>query len=318
MESSIHKKCSKCSKSHEETTKLCATCKERKRVYRNKNKERIREQQRASYAANPEPKKANAMRRYAEKGESIRLQTNTKRADDPDKINAQNKASQNRREGKMNKIKDGAKQRGHDITMTDDEIMNMTDLPCVYCAHETEDRVFRNGIDRLDSSIGYEISNCVPCCGYCNKSKGVVDPLTFVERARQISLYHGFNGDITDNWSNINKQKFEDYKYTMLKSNKIFKLSKEEFEDLREKNCHYCGRSSTNNHSNGIDCVDPNPEIGYVISNCVPACRDCNFMKNSMEHDFFINLMKKIALCDYEFPDVSRVLTTFTRKNTKK
>lgn len=28
-----------------------------------------------------------------------------------------------------------------------------------------------NGVDRVDSSRGYELNNCVPCCGKCNKMK---------------------------------------------------------------------------------------------------------------------------------------------------
>ena len=29
-----------------------------------------------------------------------------------------------------------------------------------------------NGIDRFDNTIGYELHNCVPCCGFCNFAKG--------------------------------------------------------------------------------------------------------------------------------------------------
>lgn len=29
-----------------------------------------------------------------------------------------------------------------------------------------------NGVDRLDSSMGYTPDNCVPCCWECNNMKG--------------------------------------------------------------------------------------------------------------------------------------------------
>ena len=29
----------------------------------------------------------------------------------------------------------------------------------------------RNGIDRIDSSKGYSVDNCVPCCAKCNYAK---------------------------------------------------------------------------------------------------------------------------------------------------
>lgn len=32
-------------------------------------------------------------------------------------------------------------------------------------------RTFINGIDRVDSSIGYTIQNSVPCCKICNYAK---------------------------------------------------------------------------------------------------------------------------------------------------
>ena len=31
--------------------------------------------------------------------------------------------------------------------------------------------IFVNGIDRIDSCIGYTKSNCVSCCEICNKAK---------------------------------------------------------------------------------------------------------------------------------------------------
>lgn len=51
---------------------------------------------------------------------------------------------------------------------------------CFYCGkppqsiHRSElniDNTLINGIDRVDSSIGYDIGNCVSCCGACNLAK---------------------------------------------------------------------------------------------------------------------------------------------------
>lgn len=45
----------------------------------------------------------------------------------------------------------------------------------------------RNGIDRLDSSKGYEVSNCVPCCKICNRAKNNLPLdlfLTWIERLK--------------------------------------------------------------------------------------------------------------------------------------
>lgn len=58
--------------------------------------------------------------------------------------------------------------------MTKEEIMELTTQPCYYCGAEPKARnkyLFRNGLDRIDSSRGYIKSNCVPCCRDCNIMK---------------------------------------------------------------------------------------------------------------------------------------------------
>jgi hypothetical protein len=224
----------------------------------------------------------------------------------------------NTREGKLCIILKSAKASNRIISMTDNEIMDMTDMPCRYCNHKTIDGIYRNGIDRMNSSIGYDLDNCISCCRTCNISKGQIDSFTFVERARQISLHHGGSGNITDKWSNFKRQSFVQYKNRTIKEGKVFELSREEFEELRAYRCNYCWRACTKYHSNGIDCVDSNPYIGYVLTNCVSCCRDCNFMKNTQDVDDFISHMKKIAKCEYVFPDMPRMLTTFSSFNHKK
>jgi hypothetical protein len=46
-----------------------------------------------------------------------------------------------------------------------------------------------NGIDRLDSSLGYTIENCVPCCFPCNQRKMDTPPEEFLEHMRKILDY---------------------------------------------------------------------------------------------------------------------------------
>lgn len=49
-------------------------------------------------------------------------------------------------------------------------------LPCHYCGDPPATKtktgfLLRNGIDRMDSSLGYNFHNCVPCCWRCNRMK---------------------------------------------------------------------------------------------------------------------------------------------------
>jgi len=67
------------------------------------------------------------------------------------------------------------------------EHRTLVDSPCFYCGFEKSNTVrdkshiagevysdveiHINGIDRLDSSLGYTKENCFPACAYCNKAK---------------------------------------------------------------------------------------------------------------------------------------------------
>jgi len=62
----------------------------------------------------------------------------------------------------------------------------LTSQNCVYCKSEPLQEIYQrksssdnieytkysyNGLDRIDSSLGYTIDNVVPCCGICNTAK---------------------------------------------------------------------------------------------------------------------------------------------------
>lgn len=72
--------------------------------------------------------------------------------------------------------------RNHAFVLTKDEFKILTQGDCHYCGgkpSQMHPKVNRhnngyyiyNGIDRVDSSIGYYLPNCVPCCGGCNHMK---------------------------------------------------------------------------------------------------------------------------------------------------
>ena len=51
--------------------------------------------------------------------------------------------------------------------LTFEEFMFYWQKPCIYCGIEIE----TIGIDRINSSVGYKLDNCVPCCTRCNLVK---------------------------------------------------------------------------------------------------------------------------------------------------
>jgi len=95
------------------------------------------------------------------------------------------------------------------------------------------------------------------------------------------------------------------YKKCAIKADRQYSLTYEEFSNLINRNCHYCNREPSNSKPirnravsedvfmyNGIDRVNSN--LGYTKDNCVTCCKNCNFAKNNLSYNDFMNLIKKI------------------------
>lgn len=89
---------------------------------------------------------------------------------------------------------------------------------------------------------------------------------------------------------NYPKRMYQSYKRGAKKRNYIFELSYLEFEKLIQQSCYYCGEKPKK--YNGIDRF--NSKIGYVLSNCIPCCEQCNFMKRNYDIKEWFNHMKII------------------------
>ena len=76
--------------------------------------------------------------------------------------------------------------KGRQWQLTNDQAGTMMTSKCVYCDHiDLETRL--NGIDRLNQQGDYIPQNTVPCCWTCNYMKGVMDPMTFIEKCKKIT-----------------------------------------------------------------------------------------------------------------------------------
>lgn len=89
-----------------------------------------------------------------------------------------------------------------------------------------------------------------------------------------------------------------------------FEINKEQFCNLINDNCYYCGTppkqsifNNTRNYSkewkkqsiiskNGIDRIDSN--LGYTIENLVTCCKNCNIAKMSLTQCDFFEMIKLI------------------------
>jgi len=83
-----------------------------------------------------------------------------------------------------------AKRLNIDFALSREEFLTLTRSTCFYCGQQPT-RVFHagrrhkaaflyNGVDRVNSSKGYEWTNVVPCCETCNKAKRDMDVDEFI------------------------------------------------------------------------------------------------------------------------------------------
>lgn len=101
----------------------------------------------------------------------------------------------------LQSYKSDAVARMLDWELTPDEFTDLIFSPCYYCGVESSifiDRtnngirtksrtLVRNGIDRINSDIGYKLSNCVPCCKLCNRVKSNMNIADFLQWSQRLS-----------------------------------------------------------------------------------------------------------------------------------
>jgi 5-methylcytosine-specific restriction endonuclease McrA len=89
---------------------------------------------------------------------------------------------------------------GLDFLLTRDQFISLTTGNCHYCGRppyqvetpfnpDTGSFVY-TGIDRVDSSIGYILENCVSCCRFCNVAKSDMSVGDFKQLI--VRIYHHF------------------------------------------------------------------------------------------------------------------------------
>ena len=82
----------------------------------------------------------------------------------------------------------------------------------------------------------------------------------------------------------------------------VWNLSEEEFLDITQENCVYCGiepsreaayHNATSGYIyNGIDRIDNTR--GYILDNVVPCCSECNWSKREQTVEEFLSWIKRV------------------------
>lgn len=96
------------------------------------------------------------------------------------------------------KYKGSAKFHNRVFTLSFELFGKLTRQNCYYCNTPPSQSFTKktffgsyiyNGIDRIDSNIGYIPSNCVPCCKTCNYMKLGLSIKEFIDHTRRILLH---------------------------------------------------------------------------------------------------------------------------------
>jgi hypothetical protein len=96
-------------------------------------------------------------------------------------------------------IKKSAEKRNYIFNLTQKEVKILNKQNCYYCGVKPKQitgesklngKYIYNGIDRVDNFKGYELSNCVACCGICNKMKLTSTKENFINQCILIAKNH--------------------------------------------------------------------------------------------------------------------------------
>ena len=94
------------------------------------------------------------------------------------------------------RYKYGAKNRNLEFQLSLEDFTKISTGSCIYCGREPFRKVkdfLVNGIDRIDSNIGYLKENCVPCCYPCNRIKGNMEADKFLSLVQLIAKHQLLN-----------------------------------------------------------------------------------------------------------------------------
>lgn len=83
---------------------------------------------------------------------------------------------------KITNFMQDAKKRKKLLDFTYAEIGDLMQLPCTYCGENES----YNGLDRVDSSLGYIKNNVVPCCAVCNRAKSTLTTTAFIKHCEKV------------------------------------------------------------------------------------------------------------------------------------
>jgi hypothetical protein len=205
----------------------------------------------------------------------------------PEKVKQINKESSENINYHYKNYRLSAETRRLEFPLTKDEFILIVSLPCYYCGI-IQPKGF-NGIDRLDSTIGYSLDNCKSCCEMCNMMKGTTGQNVFIQRVEHILTYLKIvDGCLyPDAFANFKGSSYSGYMFRGKEKDIEFTIDKDYFVKETNKPCYLCGKKPDDLHKNGLDRFDN--DKGYTEDNVKSCCANCNFIKKDYIYKDFID-----------------------------
>ena len=297
------------------TTKTCAACREQCRIQNERrDKEHVRElarkneakesrkEQKRGWENSNWDKVASKWLRYRQRRMNEDydgyLQKNAAvmkqwRERNPDKVKNMKLYIHQRCESQYTLYKYSSQVRTIEFALSYAEFEGIVNDKCHYCSTEDETRGF-HGVDRIDSSKGYFIDNCVACCKICNYMKGSLHKDVFLKRVEHILTHNGLveGALFPECFADIKYVSYTSYIKSSVLRGKLFEISNDEFSNITAEPCYVCGKQNTQTHTNGVDRYDN--KIGYIRENCRSCCGSCNYMKGLLQYNTLFSYLQNI------------------------
>lgn len=91
--------------------------------------------------------------------------------------------------GRFIRYQRDAKKRNFNFNISFENFTKITSNNCFYCGDFSEGKNYC-GIDRVNSDLGYDITNCVSCCEQCNSMKLNWTVEEFLKKIEKIYIKH--------------------------------------------------------------------------------------------------------------------------------
>lgn len=159
-----------------------------------------------------------------------------------------------------------------------------------------------------DESFSLHRQRRAKCLCDCGKEFTTrVDGLSNKKGCKKCGQQRGGKNRILENFEAAKNKYYHSYFKNAKARNLEFSLTREEFDSLISKNCHYCGISPQDQsylskstkkydkfYANGIDRIKN--ENGYKIDNVITCCTKCNMMKKTLSYEEFLEHVFDIYL----------------------